>query len=144
MLDAIFFENVLRKVSSFFYNECRNNQTENGIKAYNKIKHGLLIVPNSSIYSNHDQDHPGVLIEVKINNGLKPSIYTIDSKDSKLESKLKSIEFIQNNLKLISTLYLIKEHSGFLTSLGFQSPTEVFRQKFFDLEMQFYEDVTKL
>ena len=65
---------VLRTICEFAFVDCGQNQEKLGIRAYNKLKHGLAYVPNGSKYQPILPNSPAVIfpnLDTKANDPLR-------------------------------------------------------------------------
>jgi len=122
----------------FFFEDCARNQKPYGVIAYNKIKHGLLIVPSGRAYKGGDYpDTPAALLptpgERQKEGAPAYSIYGFPCDDVHIEQRHASIEFIQCNLRLLSGLYVTWRYPAVLAGKGI-SPRQLFACKeFYDV-----------
>jgi hypothetical protein len=141
---SIDLEQSLRTMTQFFVDDCQRNQKEEGVRAYNKIKHGPVAVPDASIYLRKQPDYPAVIIDTIGKNQDKPlTLWAVPSTDEHLENRLKAIEFIQNNLRLMAGLYLCHQYQPFLIEKGFKKPIDLFRHQSLGAVLEFLEKVTR-
>ena len=109
-------EKVLRRMCRFMYTDCQANQKRYGIDAYNRIKHGLALVPNGRRYLPGLPNSPAVIIK---NRNYTPSsspyvLLGLPMDDAGLEERSRAIEFTQSTLRSLVALYMITRYSGFL------------------------------
>lgn len=122
---------VLRTAAHFFFTDCLRNQKSEGLRAFNKLKHGLLFVPNARRYLPTLADAPAALFwtakgsEQATANPL--TVYAVPMTDEQLENRLRSINFLQANLRLIAVLVVIVEHPDVLERCGITDPVEILR-----------------
>jgi hypothetical protein len=124
-------EKVLRTAAHVFFGDCVRNQKKDGMRAFNKMKHGLLVVPNARRYLSTLIDAPAALFKTDDNESaavLSPfSIYAVPMTDERLDGRLRSINFIQANLRLIATLHVIARHPDVIKRRGVANPVEILR-----------------
>lgn len=122
----------LRLACNFFFDDCSRNQKKHGIVAYNKIKHGLLVVPSGKQYVPNLPDAPAVLFPTDTKHpGAKSSPFTVYgfvSDDSQIEERHKVIEFVQCNLRLLAALYVTWRYPGALADRGIADPKGLFER----------------
>lgn len=100
-------ERALRRMCKFIYVDCQANQKRQGVSAYNKIKHGLALVPNGQRYDKSLPNAPAVLIQNPQTDSINPyALLGIPMSDSQLEERCRLVEFIQSTLRAIATLYV--------------------------------------
>ena len=120
---------VLRTAAHFFFTDCLRNQKSEGLRAFNKLKHGLLFVPNAQRYLPTLPDAPGAFFETAKSSDEAASnpltVYAVTMTDEQLENRLRSINFIQANLRLIAILIVIVEHPDVLARCGIPNPLEI-------------------
>lgn len=138
---------TLNLACQFFFEDCATNQKSNNIKAYNKIKHGPLVVPSGRLYfPDLPDDSPAMIFST---DGKDPSSETMpitvsfsSSDDGVLKERYRVIEFIQCNLRLISALYVSHRYPRVLQQRGFSSQKELFDSKYFRGVLDFIGKVT--
>lgn len=131
-------EKSLRLACSFFYEDCSRNQKKYGVVAYNKIKHGLLVVPSGKLYVPSLPDAPAVLFPTDVTLQQAKSspltVYGFKSDDPQIEERHKAIEFVQCNLRLLAALYVTWRYPGALAARGIADPKGLFeRDEFGDV-----------
>lgn len=131
-------EKSLRLACSFFYEDCTRNQRKYGVVAYNKIKHGLLVVPSGKLYVPTLPDAPAVLFSTDVTLQVAKSnpltVYGFESDDPQIEERHKAIEFVQCNLRLLAALYVTWRYPGALAARGIADPKGLFeRDEFGDV-----------
>lgn len=109
---------ALQLSGKFWFEDCLKNQKKFGIRAYNKVKHGLLVVPNGKDYVRGTPNGPAMLIE-----GLDgtPTLYTFKDNAKTAGERHRMIYFIQCNLRLLAALYISKFHQDILPGQGFNT-----------------------
>lgn len=89
-------EKVLHKSCEFIFNDCHKYQKKHGIKAYNKIKHGLLFVPSGNKYKSESPDAHAMIFKNNEENVTEPyDLLVIPLDDNNLTQKARVIEFVQ-------------------------------------------------
>jgi hypothetical protein len=110
------------------------NQKRYGVISYNKIKHGLLVVPSGRAYKPDVPDSPAALFltpaERQKDGALPYTIYGFPSGDMQIEQRHASIEFVQCNLRLFAGLYVVARYPEALAARGI-SPQKLFDSKEF-------------
>ena len=104
---------VLKTCASFFFVDCQKSQRREGLQAFNKLKHGLLAVPEASIYApGISVDAPATIFRTsnsKADSLEKPiTIYAIRMGAEEIEDRLRAIHFVQSNLRLLAALLAIR------------------------------------
>ena len=103
-------EKTLRHSCQFLVTDCRNNQKKFGISSYNKIKHGLLVVPSAKTYTSTMLDGPAALIPNdpdRAETTDKPFVvYAFEIDNEKIDAREQSVYFVQTTLRLLAALYL--------------------------------------
>lgn len=122
-------ERALRRICEFFYHDCRLNQKRQGISAYNKIKHGLVLVSSAKRYDTNLPDAPGVIIRNPDSSSGNPyALLAIPMDDASIEARCKIIEFIQSSLRAIAALYSITRYPEFVSkSVGISNEISLFQ-----------------
>lgn len=104
-------ERALRRMCRFIYVDCQANQKREGVSAYNKIKHGLALVPNGRRFDEVLPDAPAVLIQNPETDSVNPyALLGIPMTDSALEERCRVVEFIQSTLRAIAALYVLRRY----------------------------------
>jgi len=123
---------ALRLACNFFFEDCSRNQKKYGIMAYNKIKHGLLVVPSGKRYLPNLPDAPAVLFptEAKLEEAKRNpfTVYGFRTDDSQIEERHKAIEFVQCNLRLLAALYVAWRYPRALAANGTGDPKGLFER----------------
>ena len=110
---TIDLEKVLKVFCQFIYEDCQRNQKKYGIDAYNKLKHGLVVAPNSSYYISGLPNTPAVFIKNrKPNNTNQYELLCVPMDDASLQERNKSIEFVQSTIRTLVSLYVIHRYSN--------------------------------
>lgn len=141
-------EKVLRMAADFFFVDCVRNQKKEGLQAFNKMKHGLLVVPDSRRYLPNQIDAPAALFKTDV---ARPeavdnpfSLYAVPMTDEHLDERLRSIHFIQTNLRMIAVLRVAALHPDALRRRGVQNPIDVLRTPNLSDVLNFIGEVTTL
>lgn len=106
---------VLRRMCRFIYLNCKANQSRFGVEAYNRIKHGLVFLPNGQRYLHGMPNAPAVMIPTR--DPISPNPYTLlglPIEDTALENRARLIEFIQSTTRALVSFYLIGRYPDFL------------------------------
>ncbi len=107
---ALDLEKTVRLACSFFALDCRKNQKRFGVAAFNKIKHGLFVVPSARAYLSSLPDAPAALIANQ-DHATAPSqpyvVYALPADDSSLRERERSVHFVGRSLRLLACLYLL-------------------------------------
>jgi hypothetical protein len=131
---------------AFFFQDCTANQKSYGVISYNRIKHGLLVVPSGRAYKNDIPDSPAALFSTPAERqkaGAPPyTIWGFPSDDTQIEQRHASIEFVQCNLCLLAGMYVASRYPKVLTAKGV-SPRELFGSKEFYDVRHLISEVTK-
>lgn len=124
-------QKALRTAADFFFVDCVRNQKKDGVRAFNKMKHGLLWVPNARWYLPNQIEAPAALFKTEESRpeaASNPfSLYAIPMTDEHLHGRLRSIHFIQTNLRMIAALRVIASCPEALRRRGFSNPADVLR-----------------
>lgn len=141
-------EKVLRMAADFFFVDCVRNQKKEGLRAFNKMKHGLLVVPDARRYLPNQIDAPAALFKTDVarpeavDNPI--SLYAVPMTDEHLDERLRSIHFIQTNLRMIAALRVAALHPDALRRRGVQNPIDVLRMPNLSDVLNFIGEVTTL
>lgn len=129
---------TLTLMCDFFVEDCQKNQKKYGIRAYNKIKHGLLMVPSGKIYLPDLPEGPAMIIK---DDNKVPTLYGFEITNSDLENRYRSIHFIQCNLRLFAALYVCWKYPKHLALRNFSSPQYLFESSSFSDVQNFLKEV---
>jgi len=140
-------EKALRTATDFFFVDCLRNQKKDGLRAFNKLKHGVLVVPNAKRYLPNQIDAPAALYKTDESNpeavDNPVSLYAVPMTDVDLEGRLLSIHCIQANLRMIAALQVIARHPETLQRRGFKNPSDVLRAPELADVLDFIKQVTE-
>lgn len=138
---------ALRTAADFFFVDCLKNQKTDGGCAFNKLKHGLMVVPNARRYIPAYPDIPAALFKTdrkRPEATANPvSLFAIPMSDDHLEERLRGIHFVQTSLRLISALRAITLHPETVSRRGFDEPLDLIRAPHLTDVHSFLEQVTK-
>lgn len=141
-------EKALRTATNFFFVDCVGNQKKDGLRAFNKMKHALLVVPNAKRYLANQIDAPAALFktdEGKAGASDNPfSLYAVPMSDEHLDRRLRSIHFIQANLRMIAALRVIVRHPEALARRGLKNPLDLLETPNMTDILNFIAQVTTL
>ena len=114
-IDAVLF---LKRACRFFYNDCMKNQKDTGVRAYNKIKHGGLMVPDGSKYLHHLPSCPATVFEnSNKSDTLHPYILNALPMDDKaIDFRERIVEQIQFSLRALTAFYVMGRYPWFLSN----------------------------
>jgi hypothetical protein len=91
---------ALHTAANFFFVDCLKSQKCDGLRAFNKMKHGLLLVPKATIYMRQQQiDAPAALFkteEAKPEAADNPfSLYAVPMSDDHLDARLDGLQLAE-------------------------------------------------
>lgn len=136
----------LRTVCEFFVKDCATNQRRYGLRAYNKIKHGLAVVPSASRYRRKLPDAPGMIFRTDRADpryAQEPlTLLTFHTGESDLEERRRAIDFIQQGLRLLAGLYVVVHHPDVVVARGLRHPLDLFEGTWMADVMSFGQQVT--
>lgn len=101
---ALDLEKALLLACRFFALDCRANQKDLGVAAYNKSKHGPLVVARGDLLGPGIASVPSMFFANKwpAKYGENPVIvYGFPNTDEKIEERERSIHFVQRSLRLV-------------------------------------------
>ncbi|MFH1538118.1 MAG: hypothetical protein ABIH66_04110 [bacterium] len=137
---------ALKKACNFFFDDCSKNQDQLGVVAYNKIKHGLLVVPSGKCYLPDLPDSPAVIISTSADSPTAQThpftLYGFKSSDIDIEGLHREIYFIQNNLRLFAALYVVWRYPETLKTRGVSDPKSLFESAQFEYVRHTIGEVT--
>ena len=138
---------ALRTAASFFFVDCMKSQRKDGLRAFNKMKHGLLLVPKASLYMKGQIDAPAAVFktdESKPEAAANPfSLYGVPMTDEHLDARLRAIHFVQANLRMIAALWVISKHPATVKRRGVEKPIDVLRTQYLIDVMTFIAGVSR-
>ncbi len=135
-------EKVLHKSCEFIFNDCHKNQRKYGIRAYNKIKHGLLFVPSGNKYKSESPDAPAMIFNNELNASDPYILWAITMDDNNLAQKTRVIEFVQKTLRVFASLYLIHRYPDYLVKIGIEPPEKIFNLPTMSSCKRFMKEIT--
>jgi hypothetical protein len=115
----------------FFVSDCRTNQKELGMAAYNKSKHGPLVIAKGDLFGPALAPVPSMFFANKwpAKYGTNPVIvHGFPNSDEMIENRERSIHFVQRSLRLLVAVLL-----------GHMYPAEVSR-RWGSLELMWYSN----
>lgn len=116
---------VLRKICEFIFVDCRGNQKREGAEAYNRIKHGLLFIPDAHSYLNSMPHIPAVIIPNLRGGENRPyALFGLPIDDVNIEARERAVEFIQVSLRVLAGFYVAHRYPGLLMIDKGTSPAE--------------------
>ena len=116
---------VMKTMCRFIFIDCRNNQKEYGIEAYNRIKHGLAVVPYGKRYKKALPDSPAVITRNPKPQSRDPYIlWGLPMTDKALNDRATVVEFVQSTLRALAAFYVIARYPDFLANQLKISPPE--------------------
>jgi hypothetical protein len=139
-------EKTVRLGCQFLAVDCRANQKRFGISAYNKLKHGLLVVPSGQRYEKSLPDSPAAIFlnANKATNSDKPVfVYGFPSTDDKLAERELSIHFVGRTLRLLAALYLLHRFPAKVAATWGASGREMFISRDLASIMELIDEVTR-
>ena len=138
-------EGALRVASSYFFDDCVRNQKKAGIQAFNKFKHGLLVVPSARLYHPELIDAPAAYLnhpKAPETATMPVSLYAVPMEDGHLKQRIDSLHFIQANLRMIAALFVVTQYPKVITTRRFAKPLDIFRTGHLTDVVNFIEQVS--
>lgn len=139
---------ALRTAADFFFVDCVKRQKKDGLRAFNKMKHGLLLVPKAKLFLKNSIDAPAALFKT---DDSKPeaadnpfSLYAVPMSDEHLDGRLRAIHFIQANLRMIAALWVVLRHPVALQRRGVKKPLDILRTPYLADVLNFIEQVSNV
>jgi len=139
---------ALRTSADFFFVDCLKSQKRDGLRAFNKMKHGLLLVPKARIYLTGQIDAPAAVFKTEdskpeaANNPF--SLYAVPMTDEHLDARLRAIHFVQANLRMIAALRVVARHPAVSQRRGLEKPLDLLRTPYLTDVMNFIDQVSRL
>lgn len=138
---------ALHTAADFFFVDCLKSQKRDGLRAFNKMKHGLLLVPKATIYMGQQQiDAPAALFkteEAKPEAADNPfSLYAVPMSDDHLDARLRAIHFVQANLRMIAALLVVARYPAAIQRRGIATVLDLFRTPYLTDVMNFIDQVS--
>jgi hypothetical protein len=140
---------ALRAAADFFFVDCTRNQKRDGLRAFNKLKHGLLLVPKATLYMGQRQiDAPAALFETEetrpeaSDNPI--SLYAVPMGDGHLDARLRAIHFVQINLRMIAALLVVARYPCAIQRRGITAVLDLFRTSYMIDVTNFIDQVTSM
>jgi hypothetical protein len=111
-------QKVIRRMCSFFVKDCSKTQSDLGVVAFNKLKHGLMFIPSGRRFRSDWLDAPGILFQSRRDQPRwvedPVTVYQIPLGADEVEGRLQAIHFVETGLRLLSSLYVITRHADAL------------------------------
>ena len=139
-------EKTVRLGCQFLAVDCRANQKRFGVSAYNKLKHGLLVVPSGQRYVSSLPDSPAAIFRNadKASNSDNPVVvYGFPSTDDKLADRELSIHFVGRTLRLLAALYLLYRFPAKVAATWGASGREMFISQDLAPIIELIDEVTR-
>jgi len=114
-------EKTVRVACRFLAENCRRNQKKFGVAAFNKIKHGLLVVQSAQSYLSTLPDAPAALIanQDPATASTHPYVvYALPADDNSLRERERSVHFTGRSLRLLACLYLLNRFPAAVAAWG--------------------------
>lgn len=121
---------VLRRACFFFVEDCGPGQRDTGVSAFNKIKHGLVLVPEGRRYAPQLPSAPAILYATDPKDPAAEknpiTVLSIPTGPDKFEGRLRLIHFTQFGLRILAMLHVLHRHPDVLRRRGLPSDASVF------------------
>ena len=132
------FDKVLRRACYYITEDCYRSQKQEGVSAFNKIKHALLLIADGRRLISGHPPGPAVLFASDPSNPASAqnpvSVMTITMADRNFEERLRQVHFIQKTLRLFALLYIAARYPEVVRRRGIGDPAEALNHRpFFDL-----------
>lgn len=104
---------TLRLACAFLAMDCRKNQKKYGVAAYNKLKHGPIVVENASEFSPGMPAIPAMLIPNRDQATVSETpfvIYGFEMQDTQIDERQRLVHFVQRSLRLLVACYVGIQH----------------------------------
>lgn len=141
---ALDLEKALLHICQFFTIDCRANQKPEGVAAYNKSKHGPLVVSRGDILGLRFAPVPSMFFANKWGGEFagKPVIlYGFPSSDEQIENKERVIHFVQRSLRTLVAALLPAVYPA-VTESRWGPPVEMWQNRTFDDILEFIGEIT--
>ena len=124
---------VLRRLCWFAFDDCTRSQRPEGVRVFNKIKHGLLLVPNARRFRDDWLDAPAILMPTlgsdETVRRYPLTAFQLKSDEADVESRLMAIHAIQNNLRLLAALHVRQHYPAVLEQRGLPTGASLLKHK---------------
>jgi hypothetical protein len=139
-------EKCIRFSCQFLVQDCRFNQKRYGVAAYNKIKHGLMVVPSAREYIYAMPDTPAAIFSTKKFSEVRDEspfiLYGFPMDDAKIREHERLIHFVQKVLRLLAGLYLSATYPKRVQQVWGGGPDSMFSSGQFRDIRDFMREVT--
>jgi hypothetical protein len=121
---------VFRRACYFIVEDCGPGQRDTGVRAFNKIKHGLVLVPEGRRYAAKLPSAPAIIFATQPKDPAsheKPvSVMAIPIGPENFEQRLRMVHFTQFMLRMFAMLYVLKRYAKVIEERGLKSDASVF------------------
>jgi hypothetical protein len=123
---------ALRRACHYVVEDCWKSQKAEGVSAFNKIKHGGLVVPDGRrLIPTLPSAPAAVYLTDPRNHQPQPNPVTVMAivmTDESIEQRLRQVHFLNRTLRLFVLLFMIKHHPEVPQARGIRNAIDVFRQ----------------
>jgi hypothetical protein len=137
---------ALHVAAQFFFVDCVKNQKVDGVKAFNKLKHGLLAVPHGQFYLKSVPNAPATLFATNAEHPEAAdnpiSLFSLPMTDDAIEGRLRSIHFVQCNLRMIAALLVVTKFPQAALKRKQIDPLKLFKEPYLKDVHDFIQNVT--
>ncbi|MPZ20369.1 MAG: hypothetical protein GEV06_21005 [Luteitalea sp.] len=123
-------QKVLRRACYFLVEDCWPGQRATGVRAFNKIKHGLVLVPDGRPYASKLPSAPAIIFATHPKDPASKetpvSILAIPTEPEKVEERLRIVHFTQFMLRMFAMLYVLKRYPAAIGGRGLKADASVF------------------
>lgn len=127
---TIDLKKVLRRACFFVVDDCGPGQRVTGVMAFNKIKHGLVLVPEGRRYASKLPSAPAIIFATRSDDPASKqnpvSILAIQMEPEKLEERLRIVHFTHFALRMFAMLYVLTRFPMVIQQRGFHPNASVF------------------
>jgi hypothetical protein len=113
---------VLLRACHYVVEDCAKSQKSEGLRGFNKIKHGLVMIPNARRLIKSHPDGPALLFlsdpESPLMKEGPVTLLTVTMGDDSIEERRKQIFFVQGTLRMLALLYVLKRYPAVPANRG--------------------------
>lgn len=132
---------AVRRACYYCVDDCYRSQKEEGVSAFNKIKHGGLLIPNGRrLFKNHPEGPAAIFLTQPRNPEPQENpvtLLTITMSDEAIERRRRQIFFVQSTIRLFVLLFVLKNHASAIEARGIKPALQIFADERLSGVLQF-------